>query len=404
MSGTLFLRLSDHGASWIVRGPDAFRRVERGSLEQAAAHAAGQKVVVLAPAADVLLTEARLPARHTRHLRQAVPFAIEEQLSDDVERLHFALAPKRNADGAQPVAVVARARMQDWLARLNAAGIHAQSLIPETLAVPVEDGTWSLLLDEQGGLLRTGAARGHALDADTVDTLLGIAFAQAGEMKPARLQLFDCRGDAAAQRVREACAAAQVEVSDGACHDGAMALLAQTLARPAANDLLQGEFSRREHLGKLWRPWRTAAILLGIWLVLQLSLGIYHYFTLSRESAQLQAQIEAVYRRAFPEARNIANPRLQMEQHLAQLRGGGGGAFVPLMAKAAPVFRGEGSLEITALRFKDNVLDVDLTVSDFQAIDRLKQALSAKGLRVEIQNASARGGKTEGRLRLQEGS
>jgi general secretion pathway protein L len=110
-----------------------------------------------------------------------------------------------------------------------------------------------------------------------------------------------------------------------------------------------------------------------------------------------------VYRRAFPEARNVANPRLQMEQHLAQLRGGGGGSFVPLMVKAGPILRGQAGLELTALRYKDGALDVDLIVGDFQAIDRLKQVLAGQGLRVEVQNASARGGKTEGKLRLREG-
>lgn len=401
MSGNLYLRLTEGDTvSWMVRGPEGTALAE-GPLEQAAARAVGQRLIVLVPAADAVITEARLPARQTRHLRQAVPFAIEEQLSDDVERLHFALAPKRAADGSQPVAVVSRERMAQWLARLDGAGLHPAVMVPESLALPWNEEEWTLFVDQEGALLRTGPARGYGLEADGLDAMLAIALEQAAE-KPKRLWLLNGGIDAAP--LHAACAEVEVPVAEEAINGGRLSLLSGSHAVAPVIDLLQGDFSRREDLGKLWRPWRFAAVLFVVWAVLQTGLGAYHYVSLKRESAQLKAEIEQLYRDAFPEARNITDPRLQMEKHLADLRGGsGGGPFVSLITRAAPVLRGSAGTDIGALRFKDGVLEVEFAVANFQAVDQLKQALAGAQLQVETQNVSARDGKTQGVLRLREG-
>lgn len=405
MAGNLYLRLAGPNASWLVRGPDLFRSEERGAVAEAAAHAAGNRVTVLVPGADLLLTHARLPTRQRQRLRQAVPFAVEEQLSDEVENLHFAVGSDLRGDEGVPVAVVARERMRHWLEGLTAAGLHPSALVPDLLALPLAPGEWSLLLDDAGILLRSGATKGCALDPGNLDTLLAIAFGQAGEARPERLRVFDCRKDQdeSLQRVSEAARAWQVEVEVESCPEGALGLLARSLSRPAAIDLLQGEFSRREQLGKLWRPWRPAAILAGVLLLLQGAMGLHAYYTLSGESEALAAQIEQVYRKAFPEAKVVVDPRVQMERHLAELRGGAsGGGFVPLMARSGPVIDAVAGLELSALRYKEGVLEIDFTVADFETLERLKQELSGKGLGVEIQSASARSGRVEARLKVRE--
>ena len=82
--------------------------------------AAADEVIVWTPAAESLLLRAQLPTRSAAKIAQALPFALEDQLIDPPEQLHFAFA--READGALAVAVTARERMEAWLAALQAAG------------------------------------------------------------------------------------------------------------------------------------------------------------------------------------------------------------------------------------------------------------------------------------------
>src|SRR5450755_5016196 len=95
-----------------------------GALANAVAAAAGRHVCVLVPGTDVLLMEPELPAKAGTKLAQIVPYALEEQLAADIDDLHFAigrgggadLSGRRVSDSARtPVAVVARALMDEWL-------------------------------------------------------------------------------------------------------------------------------------------------------------------------------------------------------------------------------------------------------------------------------------------------
>ncbi len=121
MSQRIFIRLSHEtsaAVSWLRASESglALGNVTSGTLEQAAAEIAqqpGARIVVLAPASEIVFAQATVPGR-TR-LAQAVPYALEEQLAADVEQLHFALG-RREADGRIKTAVVSRAHMPNWLA------------------------------------------------------------------------------------------------------------------------------------------------------------------------------------------------------------------------------------------------------------------------------------------------
>jgi general secretion pathway protein L len=180
--------------------------------------------------------------------------------------------------------------------------------------------------------------------------------------------------------------------------------LAQGFDGQYAINLLQGDYSRKQQLEKLLRPWRPTIILLGLWLLMQVGMFVVEYSRLSTNNAELKAQIEAVYRDAFPQSRNIVNPKVQMQRGLEKLRSGGGqnDGLLPLLAQAGAVFKDTDGVVLRTLRFKANKLDVDIEMPDLQSLDKLKQRLSDEArLSVEIVSASSREGKVESRLALQ---
>src|ERR1700682_1419227 len=124
MPHTLLLRLPVPGredTEWLSideAGVPAEAR-QRGPLSLAAAVARSAKVVVIAPPTQILLAEPDWPPGSGVKLARAVPFALEEQLTEDVDHLVFALG-KRRAAGGTPVAVVSRSVLQGWLSDLSA--------------------------------------------------------------------------------------------------------------------------------------------------------------------------------------------------------------------------------------------------------------------------------------------
>lgn len=400
MPETLLIRFAERSGDGVdfVRLDAANRPVapaRHGSLAEAAVEATARRVVVLVPAADVLLTRANVPTPNRQRARKAAPFALEEQLAEDIDTLHFALGA-RDADGQWPVAVTAKARMDAWLARLHEAGILPDRFFPEAVLLPLAPGSASLLLEEARVLLRDQPWSAQSVDPATLPGLLELLMArnEAG----ISLDVWHCGGELP---VWMAPVSAKVEP----CADGALAVLARGLDQEGLPDLLQGAYSRKEQYGRLWRPWRAAAALLLVGVLVSAVQHGLHYRSLKAESATLRAQLEQVYTRTFPGSR-VVNPRVQMEQQLTQLRrqqGGGGNDFLGLIGQLGGVVAASPGIELLGANFREGRLDLELTANDIQTLDRLKQALTeGGGLSVDIQSATTGSDRrVQGRLRVQ---
>ena len=122
-------------------------------------------VIGVVPGQDVLIQQAEIPGRSRKNAAAAAPFALEEQLSQDVSRLHFTVIDWQR-DGRTTIAVVGKECLRRWLDRLDEAGLRVDVLIPETLLLPRHPQTRTTIVrrDEQTLLVRQGDFLGKVLD------------------------------------------------------------------------------------------------------------------------------------------------------------------------------------------------------------------------------------------------
>ena len=371
-------------------------RVRSGDLTAAAAEANGLRVVVLVPGIDCLLTQATIPGRNRQKLLRAVPFALEEQLIEDVENSHFSLGPALPG-GRYPVVVIATRRIDAILDACRSAGLDVYQLVPDLLAVPCSGDAVCVVIDGDLALVRTGPYSGFVVETENLGLML--AAEEQPEDSPARPVAIQIPAGAVLPDLGEAAATAEISRYEGS----ALMLFSQGMGGGII-DLLQGVYSRNQEWGKLWRPWRaTAALLLAGVLLSNIVTGV-DYFRLRNEREELNARMKSVFLESFPGTRRVVDPRVQMQQQLEQLqrRAGSGGRFLTLLARSADVLRTAKDIEIAGASYRAGRLDVDLTAANLQVLDQLKQALSAHGLEVEIQSAAADAGqRVKSRLRIQ---
>jgi general secretion pathway protein L len=400
MRDTLLLRAdSIAGDSWrwlrVDAGGMPQSGIHAGTIADAAREAEGLRVVVLAPGIDCLLTRVTIPGRNRQKLLRAVPYALEEQLSDEVEQLHFALGAA-GPEGDWSVAVINRDYMDRLTAALDSSTLDVQQVIPEMLALPrVENEITALVIDDVV-LVRDGTHSGYAVDSENLDMMLSM---QQGEAAmPVRLIV---RPDIQPPVVDEYPGA----ISEAYYSDDPLVIFAQGLDGQAIN-LLQGDYNRAGDWSRVWKPWRaTAALLLAAILVSLLAMGV-DYFRLSRESEQLQARIEQTFLAALPGTKRVVNPRVQMQQQLDRLQRGGDSApdFLALLGKTGSVLKDIQGVELGGISFRAGRLDLDLKIPNLQSLDQLKQALTGSGgLEVEIQSATTgTDQRVQSRLRIQQ--
>jgi general secretion pathway protein L len=415
---TLFIKPdpgSDH-AQWVVidsaGNPHAAMR--QGSLNQVHDFARQRRIVCVVPAADIYLGQALLPAQGNRNkYRQAIPYALEDELAEDPEQLHFALGREQAvavhsdeesvdvmAAGKQvtiPVAVINKERMRSWLQKLTAAGLQPHALVPEVLSLPWDNNAWSVLLDGELALVRTEPLQGFACDSENLELLLNSAL-DSSEHAPQQIRIWNHNGVAPTPSLKS-----EVQVEQLAPEQSLLMTLAKGYRQDQAINLLQGEFSYKEEYGKLLRPWRIPVILLGVLTALLFISNIIQQLQLSKQAQALQDQMVGIYMGLFPDAMNVPDPRKQMEDKLNELIGAAGSSsdFLELLDILATEIAKTSGVKITALNFAERSLDLELSVPNLQVLDMIKQQLDQNpALQTEIQSASAAGEKIDGRLKI----
>jgi general secretion pathway protein L len=401
MRETLLLRAeSIAGDSWRWLRLEADGRtrggIHAGSLADAAGEAGGLRVVVLVAAADCLLTTVKVPGRNRQKLLRAVPYALEEQLSDEVENLHFALGDVLE-DGRWPVAVISRLYMDGLLEALSATAMDVQQLIPDVLAIPYREGEISVLAIDDVALVRNGNAEGFAVDRDNLDTMLTMLVDMD---EPPALQLF-VPADISPPETDAWPGEIRLDTWSG----DPLNLYAAGLGTRSLN-LLQGPYSKSGEWERVLKPWRATAALLVAGVLVSFATTAVDYYRLSNESEQLRAQIEETFRKALPDIKRVVNPRVQMQQKIDSLQKGGadGSGFLVLLGKSGNVLKDVGDIELGSINYRAGRLDVDLKIGNLQLLDKLKQSLGGDaGLKVEIQSATTGADqRVQGRMRIQE--
>ncbi len=383
--------------------------VQRGALTAAAALAGGaSKTIALAPATQILLAAPQLPPGSGPKLARAVPFALEEQLTEDVERLSFAIG-RRGAGGTTPVAVVSRGTLDTWLAQLAAAGILPLALYSEASLLPANPAQTVLWLEQDRLVVRRPGALPFVVEVAPIADALALAGviaepdAPASEpraMENAILYLTRedwTRTEAEFERLLPRFDTLKVQL----LADGALPWLARGLNAPDAVNLLQGDFARATPYGERWREWRVAAFL-GLGLIgAHVAAQAIQIRAAHRESARLDTEIGRVYASTMP-TEPLSDARRQLQSRLKRIRAQASGPdlYLRMMQALAAALPPGAQTTIESLSFHDRTIDLKLAAKSIELLSPLSQSLAARGYTTAIQSSTPGKDGVEANLRI----
>ena len=395
----LFIRLSTDPAEtlyWVKRHASEPGSVESGGFEAAAEAAKGCQVIILVPAEQVLLKKADVPARQTSQLRKAIPFALEDELAPDISELHFALGSRE--DSVTPVAVVDSRLMEGWIGLCRAHSIQPQAILPDLLLLPWQENTWSIMLEADQALVRTGLNSGFSCQRELLDTLLPAELENSEP--PEHVNVWLCDGEDA----RLALPQEGFETTALACQDGPLSIMAQGWQPRQGIDLQQGEFKNRPDIAKKLQPWRWAAIIFGVFVAISFGKMLLELKQLNQQQARLKPQIEKEFKQVFPGAKKVSNVRVRMERELKALRGGGSGAeanVLALLAASSKAITAQKDAKLETINFRNNRLELQVSAASLSQLDALKQAIAKEaGATAELSSANSDKNRARGQIRV----
>jgi len=275
------------------------------------------EVEAVLPCSRVLFARLKLPKVNAAMIRELLPYAVEDRLLADPSHIH-AVAGATRSKGETIVAVIDRDWLRSMLDALARAGIRPQKAWSESSLLAGGSGDWNVVLWPTRGMLVDDGGVCASFDHDVSPGLplsvrLALDEASARGERPSSLRVHR-DGTMALPDLARWSAEAGVPFAPGTQWE--------KLARgePAENaiDLLRGEFAPGKHHGM--RLPRAALFLAALIAALQLGFVALDAWRLQHERSTIDARREAIFRAAFPEARVVVDPDLQMERNLAQLR------------------------------------------------------------------------------------
>ena len=269
------------------------------------------------PASRVLFARLKLPKVSEATIRELLPYAVEDRLLADPSHIH-AVAGERSDTGDTLVAVVDRAWLRTMLGALEDANLAVSHAWPESSLAGGERGEWHVVWSARHGMLVDDDGVSATFDHDASGAFplalrLALDEAAARGSKPTTI------------RVHAEGAVSLPDLGAWGSESGATFVPGSkweelSRGKPSASsiDLLQGEFApRRRSLPRI--PRAAVAIAASI-AILQLAFIAFDALRLERERTRLDEEREAIFRAAFPEARVVVDPDLQMSRNLADLK------------------------------------------------------------------------------------
>lgn len=420
MSEYLVIRLGENPqqlAHWIAVDSSGARRSPplAGLINEATTDIQDREVIVLVPSTEVLTTSVDIPLKGAK-LVAALPYALEEFLAEDIESLHFAAGAKR-ASGKTPVSVVSDERLQAWLEQLDEAGIRPDSIIAESYGLARIPGTISMLLADDCVFINDGTdlelvmqsvSPGDALAAigalgDGTDTDEDKASKKLPAM-PRHVLVYCEPGDA--ERYQHDWIALRHELDSvdiKLLADGVMPRLAVTVATGTGINLLQGRYAPKKAYSGMFRPWKTAAMLLLMFGLVALGAKAADYYLLTKQEADLRQMFNAEYQQMLPGAPTSDDPRAVV----ASLRHRVGrvdspAIFLQSMEQLSRAVGENRNAEIQAISYRPGVIDLRVSAPDVATLDSLQRAIAQNSqFEATIQSTGQDGEKVSSRIQIQ---
>ena len=330
--------------AWILRDArgEVLRR-ERTPLEDLPRV---DDVEAVLPAERVLFARLKLPRVNASTIRELLPYAVEDRLLADPANIH-AVAGPRNARGETLVAVVDREWLADWVQALARTGLRVRAAWCESALLAGGRGDWHVVLDDVRGMLVDDegvAATFDVGDALPLTVRLALDEASGRGERPSGIRVHPVDG------------AAMPALNAWSAEAGVPFEAASPWEAIAANERPAGTMDLLHGVGDTRRRWqgllpRAALALAAAIALLQLAFTAADALRLRREAHALEARREAVFREAFPEARVVVDPELQMARNLAQLqRDRGVAAGDEFLAELTRIARDRGT-PVKTVRF-----------------------------------------------------
>lgn len=324
------------------------------------------KTIVVLPTACSSLHEVELPWLSDRKARAALPYALEDQLAQQVADLHFSFDKQHYQQGRYQVVVTDKSLLSAIIKRFETLSLQIDVVTLDWFALKINEACAT----EQSLLVNDSIFKGA----------LGPDLAALYQKNPeTTTQLFVFKDSLPKLRKKS------TPLVDESCYTWIAKRLAQTNPMNVGQGELQ--LNKRNNTLSFW--YYTAALLMAGLIVNSLIMNSLTLYALHSKIESLDKKIAVIYHQFFPQAAQVISPKFRIEQWLkGDAAGQDAASLWILLEKLGDAFKGNQT-RLQQLRFQQPVLSVTVISQNFAALEDLQQRLQQRGVKVTQTQATS---------------
>ena len=311
--------------------------------------------IVLVPTEQVLLVEVFVPGKKITDWKKALPFVLEEQLSQPIEQLFFAVLHRQvtgEKAGFISVAVVEKEKLTNWLYELKAHGLEQAQIVVDVFALPFVDNKLSSLQIDKRLLVRTDKHKGLAGSATWVKQILEL------EKKYSADDLEETSG-----------------VKDKIIPRSSIKELKKLTLR-------QGDFAIKNTNSSIWKLWMLPISLVVALLIMQMTSQFLQTNRYLEQEKLYKQHTAKLFHQMFPQTKRIVNIRAQTKAKMASFSNNKNSFGVAKILQSLEVdmllLINEKSINVTNMQWKNKQLKLLIEAKNINILQGLVDKFSKK--------------------------
>lgn len=401
--------ISGLNADWIFcrNGGESSTPVDSGSIAELAdknknAIASTDEIYVIINAELIHFSYQNIPAKNIQRALQAIPFALEEQLAEDIELMHFATSKAEH--NIYPVAAVKHSTLEQILNSLREHEIEPDYIYADTLCLPRPANSWLFFIEENTTSIDQGSNTILHTDPDMFNVILQSLLQQTDDEKlPDTFEIWSAEDNSDDINLTDDIA--NTITINRHTYSSTVSLFASNLNNKNQVNLLQGKYEVVKTSHQWWKPWLLASSLAVIVLCLQLLSAILDLSKVSKENHMLASEINSIYKRSFPASKKIINARVQMESKLKALQKNMGKAdsgFIDILTDIAPIIKQNNNLFIQVISFRNRKFELQISTDQLVNAEKLVLELNKlSSVKAELSSSSSESRQVTAKIQLE---
>ncbi|MGV3740092.1 MAG: type II secretion system protein GspL [Gammaproteobacteria bacterium] len=346
------------------------------------------RTVIVLPTHWCGLYQVELPLLADRKAREAIPFALEDQLAQSLTQVHFVFDRAHYQNGKYLVVVIDKQIMANWMAKLSNLELSYDQITIDWFALQAGEGC----VGTHAVLVNAPMFQG-ALSLDIWENF------EHNWAKDLDWQIFT---DSAALAEWS-----QIPRQQGSIY----AWFAERLCKAKIINLCQGEFQHATSQATILRKYQLAGILAAAWLISFISIHLGLYTVVNHQSQKIDQQIAQSYRVFFPGAQQVISPKARITQLLKQSQSGNNANLWSLMesfslalvqVKPDPASKTQSKMasQLQSLHYQSPILTAIFLCDNFSALEQIESFLRKRKVKVKQISAATEEDKVLAKLEL----